>query len=213
MDPDAIRSVADSPEIEFIEKGSRFFGQVFAIDDADAMRAPLAQIRAQYADASHHCWASRIGPPDHCTERNDDDGEPSGTAGQPILGALQREGIHNALIIVTRYFGGTKLGRGGLVRAYGEAARVALAAAPPRTIWKLTRLAIRCDYNDVGAVEAIVGRLGEQVVAVERDFAETPRILVTVRSSAADAVRQAVTDATAGRAAVGSDPDDSSSGV
>lgn len=204
-DPDAIRSLGDGPEIEFIEKGSRFLGQVFAVDDEAAMRAPLEQIRNTYPDASHHCWASRIGLPGECIERADDDGEPSSTAGQPILGALQREEVHNALVIVTRYFGGTKLGRGGLVRAYGEAARNAVAATPARTIWRLTCVVVECEYGDVGAVEAIVGRVGDLVVDVQRDFGATPTMTVTVRSSAADALRQGIMDATAGRARVHTD--------
>ncbi|MGE3165711.1 MAG: YigZ family protein [Planctomycetota bacterium] len=202
-DEDRLQSVADGPEVELREKGSLFVGQAWcASREAEAATA-LERTRTRYPDATHHCWALRIGDAESLRERSDDAGEPGGTAGQPILGAIQRAMLTDVLIVVTRYFGGTKLGKGGLVRAYGEAARLALAAAPARTIWREAAIAIRCDYADVGAVEAAIARAGEAVRAVRRDFSQQPTFDVTVRASAARRLIDAVSDATRGRAEAG----------
>ena len=125
-DPDRYLSLETGDEIESKVKGSRFLGQAFRADSEDEAGRRLAEVRRKYHDASHHVWALRTGPPEDCRERSDDDGEPSRTAGAPILAVLQGSGLHDALVIVTRWFGGTKLGPGGLIRAYSAAARAAL---------------------------------------------------------------------------------------
>ena len=108
-------------------KGSRFIATAVPVADEDAAKAALAQLRAEMPDATHHCSAWRIAAPS--LERANDDGEPGGSAGRPILSAIQGRNLVNVAVIVTRYFGGTKLGVGGLVRAYGAAAAAVLDAA------------------------------------------------------------------------------------
>lgn len=101
-------------ESEYIEKRSRFIGEVYPVEDEAQARAYIEAIKKKHYDARHHCWCFRLRGG---VERYSDDGEPQGTAGQPMLNVFQREGVENVLCVVTRYFGGILLGAGGLVRA------------------------------------------------------------------------------------------------
>jgi uncharacterized YigZ family protein len=197
---DSYRSLDDGEEVEIREKGSRFVGQAFRADDEATAEARLAGVRKRYHAATHHCSARRVGPPGATLESADDDGEPSGTAGPPILSVLLGEDVHDAIVVVTRWFGGTKLGKGGLIRAYSEAAREALAAAPRRTVWREAIVTIGCAWPDVGAIEAVLGREAARLRKCERDFADEPRFLATVLASDAERLRAAVVEATGGRA-------------
>ena len=196
---DYFTTVADGPEIEDKVKASRFLGQVFFVNDVEEAEAVLLRVKKRYHDARHHCYAWRLGTPEAPLSRSDDDGEPSSTAGPPILAVLTGSGVLNTLCVVTRYFGGTKLGKGGLIRAYGDAARAALDAAPRRIIWRDEPLEIEVDYRDLGAVEATLPSLMTVVTDVKRVFHERPRFLLTVRRSAVNAVRAALIEATSAR--------------
>ncbi|MEZ4649811.1 MAG: YigZ family protein [Candidatus Eisenbacteria bacterium] len=203
---DQYASIENGPEVETKVKGSRFLGQVFRAPDAESAGLALAAIRKQYYDATHHCSAFRVGAPESAEERSDDDGEPSGTAGVPILGAIRREDLFDVFVVVTRYFGGTKLGTGGLVRAYGDSAREALAATPRRTVWRESTLEIGTTYEDVGAVEAVLAREGRHLRNVEREFLDQVRFRVTLLRSQVSSLEAILTEATAGRAAVQDSP-------
>lgn len=200
--PDRYRSLDDGPPRELRVKGSRFLALAWHVDSEAEALERLEPLRKRYHDATHQCWALRCGPPEGCVERHEDDGEPSGTAGMPILGALRRVEVHDAMVVVTRYFGGTKLGTGGLVRAYGEAAALAVEAAPVREILRTAYLAFACQYDDLGHVEAVLARFGGDIVSVSRDYASEPRIEVEVARSRAADLRAAVVEATAGRVVV-----------
>ena len=200
--PDCFNSVKDGTQVEVRIKGSRCRGQVFRADGENQAAERLSQQRKQTYDATHHCSALRLSPPESPLERSDDDGEPSGTAGPPILGAIQRADLYDLLVVVTRYYGGTKLGTGGLVRAYAEAAREAIDVAPRRKVWIERTLEVRCDYTDIGAVEAVLARAGEMVHKTERIFEPDPLVVITVRRSHTKALSGAITEATAGRARV-----------
>ena len=118
-------------EVEYVVKKSRFIARVVPVGDRGEVNAAVARARADYPDARHHCWAYILGrPQDAGSAGMSDDGEPAGTAGRPILNVLQHGDLGDVLVIVTRYFGGIKLGAGGLVRAYGTAAQMALDGAP-----------------------------------------------------------------------------------
>ena len=108
-------TVAKEAEVEEVIKGSKFIGFVSSVRSVEAALAKLGEVRARYPDATHHCWAYRIGD----ELRFSDDGEPGGTAGRPMLETLQKRDLDRVIGIVTRYYGGAKLGAGGLVRAYG----------------------------------------------------------------------------------------------
>ena len=116
-----------------------------------------------------------------------------------MLAVLQGAELHDALVIVTRWFGGTKLGRGGLVRAYSDAARAALDAAPPRIVWRETTFVAGCGYDDVGAVEAVLAREGELIRRCERDFSGRPRFAITVLQSQTERLCTRLREATSGR--------------
>ncbi|NUO18357.1 YigZ family protein [bacterium] len=110
--------------------GSRFIGRAFPLDDEVNINVALEAVKKLYHDASHHCWASIERKDQNLIQMQSDAGEPKGTAGQPILLEIRRHNLENCGVIVTRWFGGTKLGTGGLVRAYSECASLALDAAP-----------------------------------------------------------------------------------
>lgn len=201
-DPDRYDSLANGPEVEVRVKGSRFVGQAWTVHGEADARTRVAAVRKRYHDATHHCTAVVAGPPGDDVERYDDDGEPSGTAGRPILAAIRGRNLHDVAVIVTRWFGGTKLGTGGLARAYGEAAAAALDAAPRRVVRLTTRLAVTFRFEDLGTVEAVLARAGDDVHAVERSFEPAPAMTITVARSRAAAIAARLVEATAGRAGV-----------
>ncbi len=126
-----LRVPAGECESEYVVKKSRFIARLLPVGSREDVNAAVARARADHPDARHHCWAYLFGRPEDATSAGmSDDGEPAGTAGRPILNALQHGGLGDALVIVIRYFGGIKLGAGGLVRAYGTAARQVLESAP-----------------------------------------------------------------------------------
>ena len=114
-------------EAEFVEKRSRFIGNIWPVESEEEARAHIEEMRKKHYDSRHNCWAYRLR--EGGIERYSDDGEPQGTAGQPILNVFQREEVLNVVCVVTRYFGGILLGAGGLTRAYGRSAKDALDAS------------------------------------------------------------------------------------
>jgi len=142
-----------SPQHGFVyewpkEKWSRFIGIVFQIATIAVARQYLDQISSRYPDASHGCYAYKIGP----KEKSSDAGEPAWTAGKPILFAIQQSGYDNVLVVVIRYFGGTLLGAAGLIKAYGQCARDVLAHAPVEKKELLEKISLVCSYDDMPIV-------------------------------------------------------------
>ena len=147
-------------ETEFVEKRSRFIGHVWRVESEEDARARVEEMKKKYYDARHNCWCYIIkdGP-----VRYSDDGEPQGTAGQPMLNVFQREGVENVVCVVTRYFGGILLGAGGLVRAYTQSAKDALDAAGISIVRRWVALEVPCTYGlfermrqEVAAFEGVV---------------------------------------------------------
>ena len=127
MDMESYLVPGEYGEAELVEKRSRFIGQVWLVSSEEEARVRIEETRKKHYDARHNCWCFRLH--DGGVERCSDDGEPQGTAGQPMLNVFQREDVTDVLCVVTRYFGGVLLGAGGLVRAYTQAAKDALDAA------------------------------------------------------------------------------------
>ena len=119
------KSIEKEAEAEIVEKKSRFIAQIFAVNSKEEAEQVLANVKKKYYDAKHNCYAYIVDNIEKCS----DDGEPSGTAGAPMLDLLKNNGLNNIIVVVTRYFGGTLLGTGGLVRAYTEAAVKAIELA------------------------------------------------------------------------------------
>jgi uncharacterized YigZ family protein len=152
-------------EAELRDRGSRFFARIEPAPSAEAARTALERERRRRHDATHICFAWRIGWPP--AERASDAGEPAGTAGAPILQALATAGLSDALATVARYFGGTQLGRGGLVRAYGGAVRLALDHLVSRPVLARERIAVELPYDRLGALKRLLSP-PEIEVAAER---------------------------------------------
>ena len=131
-------------EDEFIEKKSRFIGRVWCVETEEEALAKIQEMKKQHYDATHNCWAYVIRDG---AMRFSDDGEPGGTAGNPMMQVLQREGLYNVVCVVTRYFGGVLLGAGGLVRAYTKGAKIAIDAAGKsmKRVWSV--LYVPCPYT------------------------------------------------------------------
>ena len=131
-------------ETEFVEKRSRFIGHVWRVESEEEARARIEATRKKYHDARHNCWCYLIR--EGGIVRYSDDGEPQGTAGQPMLGVFQKEEITNVCCVVTRYFGGILLGAGGLVRAYTQSAKDALDAAGVSVVRRWVAMEVPCTY-------------------------------------------------------------------
>lgn len=131
-------------ETELVEKRSRFIGQVWLVSSEEEARVRIEETRKKHYDARHNCWCCRLH--DGGVERCSDDGEPQGTAGQPMLNVFQREDVTDVLCVVTRYFGGVLLGAGGLVRAYTQAAKDALDTAGISVVRRWVALEVPCTY-------------------------------------------------------------------
>jgi uncharacterized YigZ family protein len=151
-------------EAEFVEKRSRFIGHVWPVDTEEAARAHIDETKKRYHDARHNCWCYLLRDG---TIRYSDDGEPQGTAGQPMLEVFQREGLTDLCCVVTRYFGGILLGTGGLARAYTKGAKDALMAAgiSVQRVW--TRIAVPCPYNLFDRLRAETESFGGVVEATD----------------------------------------------
>ena len=145
-------------EAELVEKRSRFIGQVWRVDSESEARARIEEVRRQHYDARHHCWCYRIR--EEGVERYSDDGEPQGTAGQPMLNVFQRENVTDAVCVVTRYFGGILLGAGGLVRAYTQSAKDALDAAGISVVRRWVAMEVPCTYAQFEEVRREILRHG-----------------------------------------------------
>ncbi|HHO53273.1 MAG TPA: DUF1949 domain-containing protein [Deltaproteobacteria bacterium] len=142
-------------------KGSRFIGLAAPAGDEAAALATVEGARARWPDATHHTWAFRLRGGRH---RHSDDGEPGGSAGRPILAQIDGHGLVDVVVVVVRWFGGTKLGVGGLIRAYGAAAGRTLDRAPILEVVPHVDLILTHSYDDIGAIGAVVGSWGLEVI-------------------------------------------------
>jgi uncharacterized YigZ family protein len=183
-------------EAEIKVKGSRFLAEALPAADEDAAEAAIAAIRKREYNATHHCTAYRIGPAADLFRFNDD-GEPSGTAGQPILRQIEARDLTNTLVVVTRYYGGTKLGTGGLIRAYGEAASLALDAASVQQCILRERLRLRFGYDDTSPAMHTISQFDAEIQ--ETHYSDATEIVVGVRRSQVEGFLNTYTNALGGR--------------
>ncbi len=175
---------------------SRFISTIAPAASMPEAQALLREIRAEMPDATHHVYAFRIGHGNSVSERMSDDGEPSGTAGPPALAILRGSDLGDVALVITRYFGGTKLGTGGLVAAYSAAARAALDAV--ETVEKVTRLPyeIVIPYNMLEPTRRLVAACDG--ILENEDYGEHVRLLVRIPQSQAEGFERKLADASAG---------------
>ncbi len=197
FEPYKIIESGGSGEIE--EKKSRFIAHTAAVSTEGEAIAFIEEKRKRFWDARHNCYAYVLGK-DMQTMRFSDDGEPSGTAGRPILNVLTASGIRDAVVVVTRYFGGTLLGTGGLVRAYTQAAQAGIAASVVRTMCRGYEVCVVTDYGGVGKVQYLLGSRG--IPVGEADYAEQATLRFMAPYEEKDGVVGEITEATAGRAQI-----------
>lgn len=180
-------------------RGSRHIANLFAVRNQQEIEEALASVRGRWPDANHHAFAWRLGGGPN-EFRYSDDGEPSGSAGRPMLQQLDGHELTDVLAIVSRYFGGTKLGTGGLVRAYGGAVREAIARAEIVEVIPHATLQIIHGYEDSGAIAAVLHRFA--VKPSRSEFAESVTVDVAVPQTQAEQLASAIREATAARAKV-----------
>lgn len=177
---DSYRTIAGRSLGEFRDRGSKFIAYAFPVYSVEECQEALGNVRAEHPKARHYCYAYRLGL-DQNNFRANDDGEPSGTAGRPILGRIDSAGLTNTIVIVVRYFGGTLLGASGLINAYKTSAEAALEAAE-----KITRIVedvftLQFDYAHLSKVMNAVSNLPMDVV--EQRFDTTAELDVAIRQS------------------------------
>ncbi|EMA52890.1 IMPACT family protein [Halococcus thailandensis] len=195
------RTVGGRGEAAFEERGSRFIGYIAPAETVADAEEFVAAIENEHPDASHNVPAYRVRA-DPLREYASDDGEPGGSAGKPALTVMEREEIENVAAVVTRYYGGTNLGVGGLARAYGRAVKLALDDAGTVEQRPHERLRLAVDYDDSGTVRGI---LESSDVEFEAEYEERASFAVRVPSADAEELRERLLSATSGRAELESD--------
>ncbi|QLH76507.1 YigZ family protein [Halosimplex rubrum] len=192
------RTVAGRGETRFEVRGSEFIGHVAPARTVEAAEDFVAEVREAYVDATHNVPAYRVRA-DPFREWASDDGEPSGSAGDPALNVLQQEDIENVVAVVTRYYGGTNLGVGGLARSYSRAVKDGLDTAGTTTERPHETFAVTVDYDDSGTVRGI---LESESVKFDADYAERVAFDVRAPVDEGSALRDRIRSATSGRAEI-----------
>ena len=193
----AYRAVYEGKTGEIVEKKSRFIATVFSVESEDEALEIVAKMKKKYWDARHNCYAYVIGD-NNQVQRFSDDGEPSQTAGKPILDVLLAEQIHNVLVVVTRYFGGTLLGTGGLVRAYSKATKMGLDNSVLVDKVYGTELKIRLDYSGTQKVKHIISQLG--VYTIDTLYTDVVEEIVVASDEKLESLKEQIKEVTNGKA-------------
>ncbi|MFN8238535.1 MAG: YigZ family protein [Chitinophagales bacterium] len=165
---DAYKTIEPVEDFLYKEKSSKFIGFAYPVNNEEDIREKLSAVKNLHPKATHHCYAYRLGL-DKNNYRANDDGEPNGTAGKPIIGQIDSLGLTNCLVIVVRYFGGTKLGVSGLIDAYKETARETLASATIVERKILDYYSITCHYAAINKVFQLIHKLNAVIVHQEID--------------------------------------------
>lgn len=182
---------------EVVEKKSRFIAHIIPIQSEDEALEVIESLKKEYWDARHNCYAFVVGPNNE-VQRFSDDGEPQGTAGKPILEVLLNKNVHNTLILVTRYFGGTLLGTGGLIRAYGQAALEGLKDAEIQEVFDGVTFEVYVDYESIGKIKYNMVQFG--VGDVEEEYGEEVTLKIQMKKADFEKFKTSVIDATSGKA-------------
>ena len=195
--PDSYLTIKEKAETETKIKGSKFIGCVFFCESENEAVSVLETIRKKYYDATHHCFAYRIGLGKEIIFRYSDDGEPNGTAGKPIYDRLEGPNLTNLILIVTRYYGGTKLGTGGLTHAYSETSRQVLDKAGTLEKYITEQISLELQFSDYSMAERTIHQIGGKIV--ESDFSDIVKLTVEIRLSQVQNLKSSLIDLTSGR--------------
>ncbi|MBR3611492.1 MAG: YigZ family protein [Oscillospiraceae bacterium] len=189
------RTIKQRGSDEFVEKKSRFIGYIAPVETEDEAIAFINEIRAKHRDATHNVYAYSLRAGQ--IKRASDDGEPSGTGGVPMLNVLNGNGLVDVCCVVTRYFGGTLLGVGGLVRAYTEGAKIAVAAGKIKTMAESADVMLTCDYNLYGKIEHFINE--HKILVVESDFGAEVSLVVRLRAEDVEGFEHDMVELTSAR--------------
>jgi len=180
-------------------KRSRFIGVAIRVSSSEATTEALAALKKEFPDATHHCWAYILGNPASSSHmRTDDDGEPSGTAGKPILNVLQHKDVGDILLVVVRYFGGTKLGAGGLVRAYSSTASGVMERLEVVPNTPLQEARLKLDYAEEQPVRRVLEDL--EVTVATSSYGEHVELSIRFPEDRLQELENALAESTSGRA-------------
>lgn len=191
----AYQTIAHEAAQEFVERRSRFIGYAKPVRTEEEALAFLEEIRTRHWDATHNVFAYSLRQGN--LRRYSDDGEPQGTAGIPVLDVLQKSGVTDAVLVVTRYFGGVLLGAGGLVRAYSHAASLALQAGEVITMQLCKTARVMCDYNQYGRVSSLIPECGG--VVDDTQFTDCVQLTFHMTEEQLSALSRRLADATCGQ--------------
>lgn len=196
-----MKVILENTTAEIVEKKSRFIANIFYVENADEAEQKLAEIRKKYYDAKHNCFAYIIGINGEQV-KSSDDGEPQGTAGHPMLDILKGNDITNCIAIVTRYFGGTLLGTGGLVRAYSDSLKAAISLAKLSEIRTAYEIQFDLNYDDYGKVEKLIQNYNssaEKIYSLEKTFEDVVKLRYLVSKEVFDSFKNEIVNMSRGR--------------
>ena len=194
---ESYKIVYEGADGELVEKKSRFIAQIRPVASEEEALAFIEEVRKKYWDARHNCFAFVIGSNNEI-QRFSDDGEPQGTAGKPILETLLNENLQNTLIVVTRYFGGTLLGTGGLVRAYGQSSKEGIRNSVIQKVCEGISFKLTVDYNSIGKIKYIMGQMG--ITDAQEEYGQNVVLSILMKKDEYNEFNTKVTDATGGKA-------------
>lgn len=184
-------TILKTTEGEYKEKGSKFLSFAFPVESMDEVEQALQGVKKKYHDARHHCYGYLLGLANQDYRANDD-GEPAHSAGDPILGQIRSYQLTNVLVVVVRYFGGTKLGVGGLIHAYRTAADEALAKAGKKEIFEEVKLNFKFPYEILSTIERLIAQF--EITVINRDFQEDCRIQGLMKAQLVDQLQNKTVD-------------------
>ena len=193
MDERGFRVPFEASESEFVEKRSRFISHLWPVETEEEAQTHIREMKSKYYDARHNCWCYLIGKN---VMRYSDDGEPQGTAGQPMLKVFERESVTNVCCVVTRYFGGILLGAGGLTRAYSQGAKDALVAAGAATMGLWTQAAVPSTYSLFERVKLEIAALGG--IIDDTDYGADICLYVSLLADTVETLQKRLTELSAG---------------
>ena len=197
-----MKVIIEPTTAEIIEKKSRFIANLFYVASLEEAEEKLTQIKKKYYDAKHNCFAYVLGVNAE-TVKSSDDGEPQGTAGHPMLDILKGNDLTNCIAIVTRYFGGTLLGTGGLVRAYSDSLKAAIANAKTSELLNAYKVSFEINYDDYGKVENIVQNLNQlnenNIYSLAKTFENVVKLEYLISIDAFDKFKTEIVNITRGK--------------
>ena len=197
-----VKVIIEPTTAEIVEKKSRFIANLFYVASLEEAEEKLTQIKKKYYDAKHNCFAYVLGVNAE-TVKSSDDGEPQGTAGHPMLDILKGNDLTNCIAIVTRYFGGTLLGTGGLVRAYSDSLKAAIANAKTSELLNAFKVSFEINYDDYGKVENLVQNLNQlnenNIYSLAKTFENVVKLEYLISTDAFDKFKTELVNITRGK--------------